>query len=118
MLAQIEKEYAHPYPALAIPALAFIDAPYTMPSTRLYQRLQDQLLRANELPNWLEECLDSPDALVKVLYETGIVGVQTSGGRLWFDQDRPFTEIAPALDQEYPVIVHPAFHRYFHCLGI
>jgi hypothetical protein len=118
MLAQIGTEYQHRYPDLGILALALIDGAASQPWSELAEDLLALSDKFGDAPAWAVGTKGDPSRLLEVLYDTGIVGVETSGGSRWFEEQRPFSEIRAALSGDPQVVVHPAFHRYFRTQGI
>ena len=116
MLSQIEIEHEHSHRGLGMLVYAFLDTPYSMSSTEARERLANQAQKLKDEP-WAQDLASDPLGFISLLYDAGIVGVESTGGFRWFRRDRAFSEIAQALSGEFTVVVHPAFHRYLRSLG-
>lgn len=117
VLAQAETEYRHRYPGLGELALAFFEAPVAQAWSEARPRLEEKAEKCRPGALWLEAAQTDPLKMVEVLYDTGIIGVQSPGGSRWFESIRPFGDIAGTLDGDFNIVVHPAFHRYLRCCG-
>jgi len=117
VLSQAEIEYQHRYPGLGQLALAFFEAPATQPWSQARRRLEQQAERFRPEAVWVEEAQTNPLRMVEVLYDTGIVGVQSAGGSDWFESIRRFRDVSGTLPEDFNIVVHPAFHRYLRCRG-
>ena len=114
-LAQIETEYQHHYPRLGEIVLAFLDRPIIQPYEDLAKRFHEIAANLPDPPTWIRDAQKDPIQFVHALYETGIIGVETPGATRWFDIQRSFSDISPALGGDFRIILHPAFHAYLHC---
>lgn len=116
-LAQAEIEYQHRYPRLGQVALAFFEAPVVQAWSDARPRLEEQAEKCGPGALWLETAHTDPLHMVEVLYDTGIIGVQSPGGSCWFESTRPFKDVSGVLAEDFNIVVHPAFHRYLRCCG-
>jgi len=117
ILAQAEAEYRHRYPGLGRIALAFFEAPVAQAWSQALPQLREKATKGNTTESWLQAAQSDPLHFARVLYEVGVVGVESAGGSRWFESARSFDAVLGTLSDDFSVVVHPAFHRYLHCLG-
>lgn len=117
MIGQIEAEFAFRFPQIETLAVVLMDGPVARRWDELAELLIDTALRIEPCPDWMREALDHPEQFLSAMYETGIIGIETAGGTQWFESTRSFDEVRLGAADNFTVIVHPAFHRYFRCLG-
>lgn len=117
LAAQMETEYSARYPNLGVGILLFLEQPLAQAWSSLIPLVERLAREQAGSAAWLARTREGPIHFLRVLYETGFVGVETKGGSRWFDADRDFDEISRALPDDFTVVVHPAFHRYLRSLG-
>ncbi len=79
--------------------------------------LQSRIGALDSRPDWLTAEPDDGLANVAVFYDLQVLGVTGRGGSLFYRQDRSWESVRPVLDEDFQVVVHPAFQRYFGALG-
>ncbi|HSC85856.1 MAG TPA: hypothetical protein VLC09_01240 [Polyangiaceae bacterium] len=102
-LADLEKEYNSVYPYLGAIFRAFDSAPAAA-------SVQDVLLRLREIHGPAStEASKLGTTLLQALYCIGFLGFEVTAGSYKFIYDG--TDLAPDLDKNARVVVHPCFHR-------
>ncbi len=113
ILGELVAEHRFKYPGLdGVLLELFGEFPVSCPMSTLQSRIG----ALSNRPDWLTiESAGGRDN-VAVFYDLQVLGVTGRGGALYYKQDRPWESVRPVLDEDFEVVVHPAFQRYFGAL--